>query len=192
METNGSAGVQPQMDSMMLESFMRDARKAVTWLEEQHNTGFENIENKEEVIRKFTIIVHGIKSSLWNIGETSLADTAFKLEKSARDNNIEQICSVTPDFTKDLFTLLEKLELKQNEQNKDNTLDEDKEFLQLKLNEIQEMCSDYNRKGALKILAEIKNYSKKTKEVLDIIMHHVNHSEFEEAQKAAAEYVAEL
>jgi len=42
------------------------------------------------------------------------------------------------------------------------------------------------------IIAQLKNYSEETKAVLDNITEHILHSEFEEAQSAAADYAASL
>ncbi|MCL2440581.1 MAG: transporter substrate-binding domain-containing protein [Treponema sp.] len=176
-----------QIDTLLTESFVRDAKKAITWLEDQQKTGFDN----EESLRKFTVIVHGIKSSLWNIGESMLADLAFKMEESGRDKNIELVNKFTPEFVNNMRVLLNKLELMQNEENeKQYSEDEDTGDLKKQFRKIQNLCADYNRKGALEKIAEINNYSKETKIALDSIKSFVLHSEFEEAEKIAAEYAA--
>jgi len=188
-ENNNLNSTIPQVDQMLLESFIRDADKAVVNLGDYLSmlNSAENTDTKE-VLRKFTIVVHGIKSSLWNIGETVLAETAFRLEAAGRDNEIDLIKTITPDFLKDMRVLLEKNTPKQEEY----TLNEDITDLCDKLHLIKKMCEDYNRKGALDILAEIKNYSRETKVILDNIMGHVLHSEFEEAENAASNYLNEL
>ncbi|MCL2810216.1 MAG: Hpt domain-containing protein, partial [Treponema sp.] len=173
----------PQLDSLLLESFIRDARKTIVWIEEKHS----NLAS-EEVLRMFTVIVHGIKSSLSNIGETVLAELAYKLEKSGREQDIGQIKASLPGFLNDLRALLEKLEAKNN---KYDTA-EDNEDLCQKLMEIQERAADYDRKGALDMITEIKHCSKETKAVLDNIMERVLHSEFEEAENAAAAHMVAL
>jgi len=183
-DSNSSLNLPAQADSMLQESFIKDARKALEWLEEN----LHKISEKE-ILRKFTIIVHGIKSSLWNIGETSLADFAYKLEADGRENNTELIKASVPSFANELHTLLKKLKAKRN----DNSINaictsEDIEKLKSSLLAIQKMCADYNRKGALDILADIKNCSKETKIVLDNIMDSILHSEFEEAEDAAKKY----
>ncbi|MCL2440582.1 MAG: ATP-binding protein [Treponema sp.] len=182
-EVTDSGQKYPFVDSMLLESFIRDAKKTITWIEEQDSQF-----NNEDDIRKFTIIVHGIKSSLYNIGETMLSEMAYNLEKSGREQNAGQIEEAIPDFLNDLRALLERLEQKQDEFNDD----EDIEDLQDKLLEIQEMCSEYNRKDVLELITEIKNTSKETREVINIITEHVHHSEFEEAENAAAAYAVAL
>ncbi|MCL2443434.1 MAG: response regulator [Treponema sp.] len=173
---------------LLMESFIREAGKAITWLDE-HSIELDN----EDILRKYTIIVHGIKSSLWNIGETRLAELAFNLEKSGRDKDIEYIKKSTPDLIKDLRRILEKLKSRQNIENVNQEfVHDDTEDLCVKLREIIELSSNYDRKGVLDILAGIKNCSKETKAVLDDIMGYVTHSEFEDAQIAAASYMAVL
>ncbi|MCL2443897.1 MAG: ATP-binding protein, partial [Treponema sp.] len=181
IEINGDS--KTQLDALLIESFIRDARKTIVWLEEQalHMSN-------DDVLRKFTVIVHGIKSSLWNIGESTLADFAYKLEKAGREHDVELINNCISDFIDKMRTLLEKLESKQNEYH----MEEDIEDLRGKLLEIQNMCMDYDRKGALDIIAGIKNYSKETKVILDNIMERVLHSEFEEAQNTAEVYAVKL
>ncbi|MCL2443435.1 MAG: hypothetical protein FWD13_08240, partial [Treponema sp.] len=179
-ETNGNNDKQPQADSILLDSFIRDANKAAVWLKEQ-SSQFDN----EEVLRKFTVIVHGIKSSLWNIGETLLADTALNLENAGRERNIELIKKTTPGFLSDIIMLLEKFESKRIEYG----TDDDIEGLCSKFKTIMEMCSNYDRKGALDTAAEITYCSKETKEILDKIIEFVIHSEFEEAYAVAEAYM---
>jgi hypothetical protein len=57
---------------------------------------------------------------------------------------------------------------------------------------LQEMCGDYDRKGALELLSGITRCTKETRMVLDKIKEYVTHSDFEEAEGAAAEYAAKL
>ncbi|MCL2214980.1 MAG: ATP-binding protein [Treponema sp.] len=175
----------PQTDTYLHESFTRDARKAILWLEEQNKTAWFKEDN---ILRKFTIIVHGIKSSLWNIGETALAEFASNLEKNGRESDIDQITSSVPEFLKEMHKVLEKYESFQDEY----SADEDIEDLQLKLLAIREMCAAYNRKGALDILSKIKKYSKETKIFIDKIKEYVLHSDFEEAETAVTEYAKNL
>jgi signal transduction histidine kinase/HPt (histidine-containing phosphotransfer) domain-containing protein len=204
IELNVNNGICPQIDLLLLESFIRDANKAIIWLEEKfQNNGLKN----EEDLRKFIVFVHGMKSSLWSIGEQELSELALKLEKSGRElsaniqtpgpesevsrtQNIDLITTTTPEFLSRLHILLEKLETKRNEDGSaDDYSNENIEDLHNKLLLVQEMCSDYNRKGALDILAEIKTCKKETKIILDKIMEHVLHSEFEEAENEVAAYI---
>jgi CheY-like chemotaxis protein len=184
IEAGSSNGT--NIDLILLESFIRDAKKARDVIEEMC-AEFKN----EKVLRKYTIIIHGIKSSLWNIGENELAELALKLEAAGREKNIEMLTISTPVFLVKLNELLENLESKLGE-NSEDQFDEDIEDLHNKLLVIQTMCADYNRKGALDTLAEIKKCSKETKLVLNKIMGHVLHSEFDEAENTAAAYITNL
>ena len=175
----GSDTVMP-FDPLLMESFFRDSRKAIDWLENiSSKNGFDN----DETMRKFTIIVHGIKSSLWNIGEKKLAAMAEKMEKDGRDHNAKQISESTPGFIKELSQLVEKLEDEQEELHTHEN--ENTGYICEKLKAIEAMCHEYNRKGAIALLGEIKKCSKETKAVLEKIMLHTLHSEFDEAGEAA-------
>jgi len=92
-----------------------------------------------------------------------------------------------------LRTLLEKLESnrEESETNEEPGTDED-EGIRARLLEIGEICADYNRKGALDLLSEIKKCSKETRAVLDRITDHLLQSDFEEAERTAEEYAAVL
>jgi len=182
----GVSAMNQQTDTLLLESFIRDARKVAAMLEEQgQKPGWLET---EENLRTFTIMVHGIKSSLRNIGEAELSELAYKLEIAGRERDIDVITASVPLFLSELRALIKKVEPKQDEYG----AYEDIEGLRSKLLAIKEMCTEYNRKGALDLLANIKNYSKETKKVLDSIKDYVLHSDFDEAERAAVVYMGEL
>jgi len=133
----------------------------------------------EDNLQKFIINVHGIKSVLKTIGETKLSELALQLENFGRENNIEQITALIPEFLNGLRTMLYKFKQKPSE----NTADE--KDLQDKLQAIKKMCSDYNRKGTLDAIAGIEKCSQETRDILDKIKECVIHSDFEEAENAA-------
>ena len=188
-ESDGNTKQVPQVETLLHESFIRDAHKTIDWLE----TYIQSTEEKNEnVMRTFVIMVHGIKSSLWNIGETTLSEFALKLENSGRDNDTEQIAASLPEFLGELRSLVEKLEEGREEQETDEVIEDDIEGLLNKLHEIKKMCADYNRRGALDILSEIRECSKETKAVLDGIKDYVLHSDFEEAESAAEAFASGL
>ncbi|MCL2176280.1 MAG: hypothetical protein FWB73_09585, partial [Treponema sp.] len=190
-EKNDNAENKPNInDSFLIDSFLRDAQKAVDILDAQFlNNSFDDPKTKEDTLKNFTIIVHGIKSSLWNIGEKSLAESALKLEKCGREKNIDTIKETAPAFLSELRSLLEKLTAKQEESAGAGNANEDTADLINKFKKIEEIAADYNRKGALDIISEITECSKETKQVLDNLIEYITHSEFEKAQNAAAEYV---
>ena len=184
-----------QNDPMLLESFIRDVRKAIALLSEETLRQNIGILENENILRKFTVTVHGMKSSLWNIGETALSELAGKLEQAVRSKNVDFILSSTPEFLNGLNALLEKYEQKDNTNNTDkddNLQPEDIDDLQKRLRTIVELCENYNRKGLLDTIAAMDNNSKNTRAVLEKIKEHVIHSEFENAGRVTAAYLDEL
>ena len=190
-------------EQLLLESFIRDGLKALSWIDDQILNDNHVLQfNDEAVIRKFTVIVHGMKSSLWNIGETELAESAGKLEKYGKDGNADLLASSAPGFAENLRTLLKKLELKNNEHNNFEILNskemkiEDinalKSVLNDKFQSILERAEDYDRKGILDILEGIKKGTKETKAVLDAVTTHVTHSNFEDIINDVKTYLSVL
>jgi len=181
VDTNND--LQPRVDTMLFESFERDARKAVELLEEFINkSDYDNEEN----LRKYTVCVHGMKSSLGAINNVQLSELAGKLEQAGRDRNIGFIKETTSGFINDLRTLFNKAESKKAVNNTD-----EKDLLD-KLLVLKEVCADYNRKGALEIIAEINSCSEKTRVVIDNIKECVMHSDFDDAEHLVTDYINEL
>jgi len=56
---------------------------------------------------------------------------------------------------------------------------------------IREMCADYNRKGALDLIAGIKSCARETRQMLDKAKDHIINSEFEEAEDVLEAHSAE-
>jgi CheY-like chemotaxis protein len=166
-------------NKLLLESFARDARKAIAILD-----GID-IEND---LKKFIVIIHGMKSSLGLIGETQLSELAANLERESRNNNLDYVNKFASRFLEELQLVLERIirECGLCANDTDKNLDD----LREKLLAIQEMCRDYNRKGALDVISEIvgSGCSKETRAVLDGINEFIQSSDFEKAEGAAAEY----
>ena len=170
-----------------MESFIRDARKALSVLDElQQKDSYDTEEN----VQKFTVTVHGMKSSLHNIGESSLSESAEILEKAGRERKIDLITALTPGFMNAMQILLERIEPKQAED--DDHMNDDAETLLDIFTSIREFCVEYNRKDALDLLASVKHCTKKTRDVLNNIKELIIHSDFEEAQTAAELFLSEL
>jgi len=195
-----------KLDSLLIDSFIKDAQKAVAFLEEQEqyimnsSGNFDKYDN-EEGLRRFITCVHGIKSSLDAVNETKLSKLAHTLEKAGREKKIDLIASETSGFLNELRQLLVKFEHEQNKNSGSNihgsytkkgqvnTLNMH-EILCRKIQIIADMCEVYDRKGILEIIAEAGECPKEIKEILDKIKEYVIHSEFEEAQKEAVSYIA--
>jgi hypothetical protein len=182
-EDNAAFGL---YDALLLESFARDARKAVACLEEIINSpSFD-----EEGTRKYTIMFHGIKSCLYNIGETELSETAAKLELAGRDGDTGYIKTAAPGFYDKLRSILENHETVTDDYVNLNGDGIDK--LRECLREVSEMCADYNRKGALEMLAGIAYDSKETKDVVEELKKLIIHGDFDKAENAALEYLSKI
>ena len=181
--------ISAKVDPLVIEAFMRDAAKTLEWLEENKSSGYE----EESIMRKFTVFVHGMKSTLHVIGEIELSQAAFNLEKAGHEKNTVFIKEYAQDFISSLRALLEKLKQKQEEsaQDADMTSVEIAELL-VKLKSILEACADYDRKAALDSIGEIKKCSKETKAVLKKISEHVTHSDFDEAENELSAHIAAL
>ncbi|MDR2965794.1 MAG: response regulator [Treponema sp.] len=173
-----------EMSSLLKESFIKDANKAVKTLEDICQ-GEADITDKD--LKNFTISVHGMKSSLRNIGELELSELAYNLEQAGKEQNTAQIKESTPEFINKLRGLLDKFKPEQEAGGTDDIA-----YLQKQLLSIQEMCADYDRKGVLDILAEMENCSNESKVILNTIMEYVQHSDFEKAEKEASDFAAYL
>jgi len=177
--------VQQDPDPMLLELFVKDARRTIALMEKLSQ------ENEfEDNLQKFIVNVHGIKSALKAIGEPKLSERSLQLENFGREHNIEQITALMPEFLNGLRVLLYKFKQKSSENTSENSADEGD--LRNKLQVIKEMCSDYNRKGALDAISGIEKCSQETREVLDKIKECVIHSDFEEAEKTVDVRIAEI
>ena len=177
------------IDLLLLDSFLSDAKKTVSWFDEKNDQLF--LSDDPDISKKFIITVHGIKSALLNIHEDEISAVASNLETAGRAKDFNFIKAAVPYFLFRLKELIIKLEIKKQEESGIIISgDEDTDAINLKLKMIKKRASDYDRKGVLDIIEGIKKCSKETRDVLDIITEHVMHSEFEEAEEAAAKYEA--
>jgi signal transduction histidine kinase len=172
---------QPIVSVRFMESFIRDGKNAVNELERIYKGDFDNKENTEQ----FTTVTHGIKSALIGIGKHSLAEKALELEKSGRFGVIipdikfvEEIKSIVNDFEKILA------------ENSDDIQEEPN--LYGKLMQVLERCEDFDRKGALDILSDIKTADKNINEFLSKIKTQITDSEFEDAENAVSAYLRSM
>ena len=178
-----------KVDPLVIEAFTRDAEKTLEWLEENKSSGYE----EENVLRKFTVLVHGMKSTLHVIGETELSQFAAKLEKAGHEKDMVPIKTSSQEFISQLRAVLEKLKQKLSEGGEETDMSEsDSADLIVKLKSILEACADYDRKAALDVIGEIKKCAKETREVLKRITEHVTHSDFDEAETELSTHIATL
>jgi len=183
-QTHENDAAQKQAEKLLLESFTRDAQKALSFLERlNQKSGW--LEDEED-LRKFIVFAHGMKSSSKNVGEEKLSELAYKLETGGREKNFALLKEFVPEFINNLRILVKNFEDKRGT---DTDYSEKTEDLYKKLLIITEMCAEYDRKGIFTIIASMDKCSKETKCVLDIIKEHVMHSEFEDAGKTAASHL---
>jgi CheY-like chemotaxis protein len=178
-KTARSRNPKEHINVLLIESFFRDASKAIHILE-----NFEQNYADEINLQKYIITVHGIKSSLMNIGEKELTKLAKSLEHAGREKNMDYINEFTPFLLSELKQLLEKF-IPEHKIEYANPAD-----LREKLEIICGMCGDYDRKGILDTILSIKETKcpDETKENLSKIREYINHSEFEKAENLIKEW----
>jgi len=125
-ESSKKEAGRPKIDSMLIDPFIRDANKTINILNDLYK--LENF-GSDESLRKYTIVVHGIKSSLKSIMENELSDTAYKLEIAGKERNIELIKSSAQGFTDSLLALIKKLESERDNYEADDEESEEEEIL---------------------------------------------------------------
>jgi PAS domain S-box-containing protein len=181
------------VDSQLGNFFINDAKKAITILE----TLFPNKFRRSDDISAFIINVHAMKSSLANIGEMDLSGEAAELERAGREQNIKLILSELPAFLEKLYTIVEKLESKEEAKNKanDKTIEDvNIPLLKEKLLAVKSACESYNKKAAKEILAELrqKSWPHSVEEQFDALSGLFLHSDFDEAAKAINDYLKQF
>jgi len=166
------------IDMRFAEFFVRDAVKALAVLD---GISEKNDYKGEDTLRAYTINVHGMKSALANVGNTSLSAIAGELEMAARAENIKILQSETPAFLSALRAFTEGLKPKDDADAADNT-DEDKAYLRERLLAIKTACEEYDEKSAEEELSSLrqKAWTHETKELLDTIDELLLHSDFDE------------
>jgi len=169
----------------LLVAFVRDAKKKIPIMDSIS----KSIDTAtDDDLRTFTINVHAIKSALANIGEKALSNAARRLESAGMESNKAVISAETGLFIENLGKVIQKLESEKND-----TVSEEEDIVYLKahLMEFRHACSNYDKKLAKNILAELcsMQWSSKTKEFLDLLQELLLHSDFEEATSKTTEFM---
>jgi CheY-like chemotaxis protein len=167
--------------------FLKDAKKTVDILEKIYpklNAG------NEEEIRLFVITVHGIKTTLKNIGETEVSESAFHLEKAGRGGDIDVLLKDTPEFIDSLKRMI--LEFTPPEETDPDNFsveisDIDVKFLCERLIAVKTACAALDRNTAKNAMEEIRQmvWPREVTEGLDAITEHLLHSAFKKASDVA-------
>jgi HPt (histidine-containing phosphotransfer) domain-containing protein len=112
----------------------------------------------DEDVKLYTTTVHGVKSTLANIGKKELSAAAYELEKVGIDNRVDEIFSKTPGFVELLRTLLVSLKPESTADSNGPTeaSDTDIVFLREKLEEIKSACERIKKSEAKAALNALK------------------------------------
>jgi len=169
----------------LLFAFIRDAKKKLPIMDSISKN--INAATNED-LRVFTINVHAIKSALANIGEKDLSSVARKLEKAGMEGNKAVISAETGHFLENLGKVIQKLE---SDKNAIASKEEDTVYLQAQLVEFRSACTNYDKKLAKNILAELSSmqWSSKTKDFLAILQELLLHSDFDDAVSKTTEFM---
>jgi CheY-like chemotaxis protein len=188
-ESLAESKIQQTIDKGFAEIFVRDAVKSLAALDEIIKKGIYD----EEELRTYVINVHGMKSTLANIGKMDVSAVALKLENLGRDKNVEAIKSETPAFLNSLREVI--IELTPEEDVKSTTaVDEDPKHLHEKLVEIKAACEEYAETTIEQIILKLKekSWSVLTNELLNTIAEHLLHSDFDEILDAVNNFIETL
>ncbi|MDR1869814.1 MAG: response regulator [Treponema sp.] len=160
-----------------------DAENAVKTLEEVY---VKLDASNTAAIDRYITAVHGIKSSLANIGETELSTAALKLEQAGDARNFAVITEETPAFLDALRFLIDKLKSSVNDEPIEIS-GEDTVYLHEKLLEIKTACEKFDITAAKNALGDLqqKALPRQINETLDEISVHLLHSAFKKAATAA-------
>jgi len=172
----------------MAELFILDAQNAINVLEDFNNRITEL--NNEE-LKTYVITVHGMKSTLANIGEKELSSIAFKLEMAGEKNNYKEMTDLTPAFITSLRDLVEKYKpVKSNDVDLSSS---DIMYLREKLENIKIHCAKFNKDKAKTELHELKEkkWPSDITEVLDEITIDILHSAFKKVVNVIEKYLSE-
>jgi CheY-like chemotaxis protein len=179
-EDSSEASVDPEL----VEIFVRDISKALMTLEGlcgSHGDACADID-----IKLYVVTVHGLKSSLANIGEKGLSGIARKLEEAGKNQDIAVMTAETPEFMNSLRVLIKTLtplkEIKTSE-----TTEKDLPFLREKLHTMQDACLTFDKKIAKDTIAELrqKDWPGQTNELLKAISENLMQGYFDEAAHVA-------
>jgi signal transduction histidine kinase/CheY-like chemotaxis protein/PAS domain-containing protein len=143
-------GSPKEVDDDLAAAVMLDIKNSLPMLENIPSSGDIDLE-------LFTTTAHGLKSALYNIGETELSRMALMLEKAGDDKEIAAIQTEMPAFITALQSLLEKLRQRELKSIAPvNIPEDDMVLLREKLGEIIKACEAFDKKAAKTALDELK------------------------------------
>ena len=177
------SSVNPQL----IESFLRDAHKAINTLQAIQEKSEAYTEEQE--VRTYVINVHAMKSALANVGERELSALAAQLERAGRDNDKTVMTAETLPFLTGLKAVVEKLTSQKEETGK--AAPGDISRLREKLLLIKEACENFDKKTAKTALAELREqtWQSPIDEHLEAMAEHLLGGDFEEVAATAERIV---
>ena len=177
------------VDTELLEIFLRDADKSVSVLRDIYN---KNRFSNDDDLRTAAIHVHGLKSALRNVGRQSLANTAEKMEALAKKGEHQVFCSEFEAFIYELEELVHDLSSEIKKTIVSET-DSNPNFLRESLNIILSACSDFDEKTIDLKVNELKNeiWSAETNRLIKSINEYLLHSDFDEVENIVANFLAQ-
>ena len=189
-EPGGNDAVKPSINPELAEIFIRETTATIAKLEDIYE---KRDACTDKDIQLYIVAVHGLKSSLANVGEPELSAIAAKLEQAGRDKNTVIMAAETPEFLDKLIALVRKLTPLKKDKT-DKVIDEDLPYLREKLLALQKACSNYDIRTADEAISEIKKkaWSSRLEESLAAISGFLLHSDFDEAVNAIDEVIKTL
>ena len=173
-------------DPKLIEVFRRDAEEGIVTMRQALESGD---------IKRFTTTVHSVKSVLAYLGENDASAAAAGLEKAGLNSDMNFISANIESFLKSLEGILNDLD---SDDSQGDLLDgensdffegleqEDIDYINKKLTEIQIACEDYNAKAAYAIIDELKEkeWNAEINSAIEKIRDTLFlHSDFEDACK---------
>jgi leucyl-tRNA synthetase len=109
------------------------------------------------------------------------------LEQAGREKNTAAIESETRSFLDKLWAVIEKHNPRKEDNAADETIIEDRAYLQEKLRAIKNACGSYDRKAIKAAITDLqqKEWSAATRELLATIEEELLNGDFEAIAKAA-------
>ena len=189
-------------DSQLEKLFIIDAQNALNILE-YTNKKLSEIPDKQPAkndIDSFVIAVHGMKSTLANLGEKELSAAAYKLEIAGDERNLDELAKATPVFMEALNSLIAKYKQEQGN-SADKAMrsiteisDVDLDSLRGKLGEIKTSCAVFDNKTAKAALLELKQktWPLPVNNLLDEITIGLLHSAFRKTESNIDDFLDKL
>ncbi len=167
-------------DAMLISIFAQDAKKALPIFESM----LENVaEASDDDLHLYAIKAHAMKGALANIGEMTLSEMAFTLEKAGKERNRSIIKQKTQGLIDALQSIIEKSKTEEKAMDKEG----DTAYLHEQLKIISDACANYDVDSANAALANLNKmqWAEETQNVIYKISEHLLHSDFEEASALA-------